>query len=587
MRAAVEHLYEQGILSPLDLHLAKFLHPLVQPTHDYILLSVALLSDAVAQGNICLDLSDYAQQYFPKFPQEGVTPIFCPELQDWLNTLKNCAVVGAPGEFKPLILDDFHLYFYRYWQYEQLLAEQIRQHLQPVPIDAAKLEAGLQRLFVGNDSLQQLAARRAVEQGFCIISGGPGTGKTSTVVKILALLLEQDPKLRIAVAAPTGKAAARLQEVITQYKQTLDCETSIKQAIPQHSHTIHRLLGAYYNSAQFKFNADNPLPYDVIVVDEASMIDLALMTKLAAAIAPTARWILLGDKDQLASVEAGTVLGDMCDSLGANENLRQNTVLLKNSYRFHKDSGIGQLAAVVNAGDGQGAIQLIRQEKIGDVRVHRDILWHELDTLETQQKTLLQQIMQPLEPYFSSSEPEQVLKHFGQFRVLCAMRQGFYGVERINRLIEQELSARKRINLSYRWYHRCPIMVTRNDYTLKLFNGDIGVILWNKNRELMTYFADSDGNIRAIAPQRLPAHETVYAMTIHKSQGSEFDNVLMLLPNQWVGLLTRELIYTGLTRAKKHITIWSNSNILVQAIQNKISRHSGLKRRFAEISSSK
>lgn len=575
MRASVEHLYEQGILSALDLHLAQFLHQLLQPTHDYILLSVALLSDAVTQGSICVDLSRYAKQNFPKFSQENVTPIPCPELTDWLHTLKNCAVVGAPGEFKPLILDDDHLYFYRYWQYEQQLAKQIHQHLQTVPIDSAKLEAGLQRLFAGTDPLQQLAARRAVEQGFCIISGGPGTGKTSTVVKILALLLEQDPKLRIAVAAPTGKAAARLQEVITQYKQNLNCDETIKQAIPQHSHTIHRLLGAYRNSSQFKFNANNQLPYDVIVVDEASMIDLALMTKLAEAIAPTARWILLGDKDQLASVEAGTVLGDMCDSLGINTNLQHNMVFLKNSYRFHEHSGIGQLAAVVNAGDGQRAIQLIQEQK------YHDVLWHEFDALEMQQKQLIQQIIQQLEPYFLSTQPEQILKHFGQFRVLCAMRQGLYGVERINRLIEQELSARKRINLRYRWYHRCPIMITRNDYTLKLFNGDIGIILWNKNNELMTYFADSDGNIRAIAPQRLPAHETVYAMTIHKSQGSEFDNVLMLLPNQLVGLLTRELIYTGLTRAKQQITIWANRDILSQAIQQKISRHSGLKKRFA------
>lgn len=576
MRAAVEHLYEQGVLSALDLHLAKFLHQLVQPTHDYVLLSVAVLSDAVAQGNICVDLSHYAKQNFPKFPQENVTPISCPELTDWLNTLKNCAVVGRPGEFKPLILDDDHLYFYRYWQYEQHLAAQIRQHLQTVPIDTAKLADGLQRLFAGTDPLQQLAARRAVEQGFCIISGGPGTGKTSTVVRILALLLEQNPKLRIAVAAPTGKAAARLQEVMTQYKQTLNCDDAIKQAIPQHSHTIHRLLGAYDNS-HFKFNADNPLPYDVIVVDEASMIDLALMTKLAKALTPSARWILLGDKDQLASVEAGTVLGDICDALGAYTGMQQNVVLLKNSYRFHEESGIGQLAAVVNAGDGHRAIQLIQQQK------YSDILWHELDSLEMQQKQLVQHIMQQLEPYFSSTQPEQILRHFGQFRVLCAMRQGFYGVERINRLIEQELSARKRINLGYRWYHRCPIMITRNDYTLKLFNGDIGIILWNKNKELMTYFADSDGHIRTIAPQRLPAHETVYAMTIHKSQGSEFNNVLMLLPNQLVGLLTRELIYTGLTRAKQRIAIWANSTVLAQAIQHKISRHSGLKKRLATL----
>ena len=575
MLTAIEYLQAQGILSALDLHLAKFLHRLAPPHHDYILLSVAMTSHAVAQGHICLDLAVYANQPFPQFSQDAVTPIACPDLNNWIKELRTNSIVGHPGEFKPLILHNNYLYFYRYWQYEQQLAQHIRQHLQNAPVDFVRLDAGLQRLFATSDELQQLAARRAVEQNFCIISGGPGTGKTSTVVKILALLLEQNPKLRIAVAAPTGKAAARLQEVISKYKQSLDCAPAIKQAIPQQSYTIHRLLGAYDNT-HFKFNINNQLPYDVIVVDEASMIDLALMTKLAAAIAPTARWILLGDKDQLASVEAGTILGDLCAPADVDATLQQNIVLLKKSYRFQRDSGIGQLALAVKQGDSHQAIHIIHQEK------YADIIWHELNSVETQQKNLLHQILQQLEPYFSSKEPEQILEIFGQFRVLCAVRQGFYGVERVNRLIEQELSVHKRITSGYRWYHRCPVMITRNDYSLKLFNGDIGIILWNKNGELMTYFSDGQGGIRAFAPQRLPEHETVYAMTIHKSQGSEFDKVLMLLPNQLSALLTRELIYTGLTRAKRQIDIWANTEIFEQAIRRKIYRHSGLRENLSQ-----
>ena len=577
MLTAIEHLQTQGVLSVLDLHLAKFLHRLAQPAHDYILLSVAMTSHAVAQGHICLDLAIYDNQSFPQFSQDCSTPIACPDLNTWIRELRATSIVGHPGEFKPLILHDNHLYFYRYWQYEQHLAQYIRQHLHnATTVDLAQLRAGLQRLFATSDELQRLAARRAVEQNFCIISGGPGTGKTSTVVKILALLLEQNPKLRIAVAAPTGKAAARLQEVITQYKQSLDCDPAIKHAIPQQSYTIHRLLGAY-DSVHFKFNQNNQLPYDVIVVDEASMIDLALMTKLAAAIPVTARWILLGDKDQLASVEAGSVLGDICAPADEDSVLQQHIVLLKKSYRFQKDSGIGQLAFAVKEGDSKQAIQLIHRKQ------YADIVWHELDAVETQQKKLLNQILQQLEPYFSSKEPEQLLEIFGQFRVLCAMRQGFYGVERVNRLIEQELSVNKKITLGYRWYHRCPVMITRNDYSLKLFNGDIGIILWNKNKELMTYFPDGQGGVREFAPQRLPEHETVYAMTIHKSQGSEFDNVLMLLPNQLSALLTRELIYTGLTRAKRKIDIWANTEVFEQAIRRKIYRHSGLRKNLLEV----
>lgn len=570
MLTAVEHLQNQGVLSVLDLHLAKFIHRL-DAAHDSILLSVALTSHAVAQGNICLNLASYASKPFPQFPQDAVTPIICPPLETWCQQLRAATVVGVTGEFKPLILHNNYLYFYRYWQYEQQLAHYIRQHLHPADaVDVPRLEQGLQRLFATSDALQQLAARRAVEHNFCIISGGPGTGKTSTVVKILALLLEQDLHLRIAVAAPTGKAAARLQEVITQYKQSLDCDETIKQAIPQHSYTIHRLLGTYHHSTQFKFNLNNPLPYDVVVVDEASMIDLALMTKLAAAIAPTTRWILLGDKDQLASVEAGTVLGDICTPSEQVTTLQQQIVLLEKSYRFQENSGIGQLARAVKQGDSAAAMHLMHRKQ------YADVIWHELDAQEYQLKNLLNNILEHLDAYFSSKTPEQILAIFGQFRVLCAVRQGFYGVERLNRLIEQELGARKKITLGYRWYHRCPVMITRNDYSLQLFNGDVGVILWNQDRELMTYFPDGHGGVRAFAPQRLPEHETVYAMTIHKSQGSEFDNVLMLLPNQTSALLTRELIYTGLTRAKHTIEIWATPATLEQAIRRKISRHSGL-----------
>ncbi|MEZ5673561.1 MAG: exodeoxyribonuclease V subunit alpha [Thiotrichaceae bacterium] len=356
MLTAVETLQQQGILSALDLHLAKFMHRL-DAAHDSILLSVALTSYAVAHGHICLNLAAYAKQPFPVVTQDDeIVPIICPELDRWLSQLHASSIVGSAGEFKPLILQNNYLYFYRYWQYEQQLAYYIRLHLHKAEaVNFANLENGLQRLFAGSDALQQLAARRAVEQNFCIISGGPGTGKTSTVVKILALLLEQNPNLRIAVAAPTGKAAARLQEVITQYKQSLNCDNAIKQAIPQQSYTIHRLLGTKPHSIQFKSNVNNLLPYDVIVVDEASMIDLALMTKLAAAISPSARWILLGDKDQLASVEAGTVLGDICTPSDNGSKLQQYTVLLEKSYRFQNNSGIGQLA--VKQGDNDAAMR--------------------------------------------------------------------------------------------------------------------------------------------------------------------------------------------------------------------------------------
>lgn len=576
MLQQIQHLHQQGIFSDLDLHLALYLQKLANTENDEFLLAAALTSYFTTQGHICINLAELANTTFPLENDTDVEPIQCPDLDHWQQALFSHPMIGQPHEFKPLVLDGNLLYLYRYWQYEQQLGQNILQRIEQNHLTSNEiaLNARLERLFPNQEDVdwQKIAAKTAVLKNFCIISGGPGTGKTTTVVKILLLLLQENPKLRIALAAPTGKAAARLQQAIQNSVLKLNFPPALLAAIPQETYTIHRLLGTVPKSPYFRSHAQNPLPYDVVIVDEASMVDLALMAKLADAIPAASRWLLLGDKDQLASVEAGSVLGDICTGLKLDTQaaIKAHIVLLEKSYRFHAKSGIGVLATHLKQGQAQQALQVIQQGQF------MDIAWQDIATPNRLLTQLAPVINQGFAPYLQASNPDQALDYFEQFRVLCALRRGAYGVENINRIIEQILINQGQIQSGYRWYHGRPIMITRNDYTLKLFNGDIGVILWSPEGELMAYFRYPDGEIRSLYPHRLPEHETVYAMTIHKSQGSEFDHVLMLLPNQPSPVLNRELIYTGITRAKQTVSIWGDESVFLQAAHQTVERQSGL-----------
>ncbi|MCK5718284.1 MAG: exodeoxyribonuclease V subunit alpha [Thiomargarita sp.] len=570
MSIPIEYLRDLGVFSDLDIYFAKLMERLSACHHEHLLLGAALASHFTTEGSSCVDLDKLAHQ---SYPLHAVNTIPCPSLSQWLKILHKTTVVGQPGDYTPLILDNHRLYLYRYWNYEQQLSAQIRYRIREPRSDVnqERLKEGLSRFFPEKNG-QYYAALTAVQRHFCIISGGPGTGKTSTVVKILALLLEQNKKLSIALAAPTGKAAVRLQESITQALQQLNCAPHIKTIIPLDTYTIHRLLGSQSDSPYFRSHAGNLLPYDVVVIDEASMVDLALMDKLAQAIPKKSRWILLGDKDQLASVEAGTVLGDICEAGKEKGTLLQDSiVLLEKSYRFSQDSGIWNLAQAVKQGDSKTAFQILNDEQYSDVQ------WHSVD------HRLPHDLITEIVSYFShcleQKIPKDILQAFEKFRILCASRLGRMGVKAVNRRIEDELRTLGRINTYSRWYHGRPIMISHNDYTHQLFNGDVGIILRNpeKRYELQAFFPDSKGDIRVFWPNRLPEHETVYAMTIHKSQGSEFDKVLMLLPNPFLPILSRELIYTGLTRAKKNMSIWGNESIFKEAISHKVSRSSGLR----------
>lgn len=601
-------LCENKVLSFLDIHFARLMTRLTGRNAPELFLGAALVSSHTREGHICLDLCAKAGETLLE-GEDGSESVVCPKLSVWQKKLRESSVVGKPGEYKPLILDDrSRLYLYRYWDYETQLAALIQKRTGEYAesIDFALLKEGLNRLFPAGESKetdwQKVAAFTALTQKFCVISGGPGTGKTTTVARILALLVEQatSGKLGIALAAPTGKAAARLQDAIRSAKKKLDCAETVKEAIPEEASTIHRLLGTVPGSPYFRHNAKNPLSADVVAVDEASMVDLALMSKLVQALDPEARLILLGDKDQLASVEAGAVLGDICagkeihrfsesfcvhlektvggsfgkcSDRGNLTGIQDCIVELRKNYRFGSDSGIGMVSRTVNAGDGEEAVKLMANG------TYSDILWKKLPRSDGLLREMKQIVVEGFESYLRIDKMEEIFSLFDRFRILCALREGPYGVRTVNALVERILEREKLIAPRKNWYRGRPVLITRNNYSLHLFNGDIGITLPDSrsNGDLRVFFPTADGTLRKFHPLRLPECETVYAMTVHKSQGSEFDKVLMLLSDRESPVLTRELIYTGITRARKQIEIWGNEEVFRIAVSRRTQRTSGLR----------
>ncbi len=606
--ANIDNLYEHQFLSELDYRFSHFIGRLDERNDPKLLLAASLVSRYRGDGHICIDLSEFAGNILEL---QGSEPLVCPPLEAWLNVLYASPVVGRPGDYQPLILDGTRLYLYRYWDYEKRLADALK-NLAGITFgtfDEFHLKDSFNRIFPRGENdgetdidWRKIAAFASFRSGLCVISGGPGTGKTFAVARILALLIEQnrDRQLNIALTAPTGKAATRLQEAIKKAKAGLNCGESVKEAIPDQASTIHRLLGSIPNSPSFRFNAENPLPSDVVIIDEASMVDLALFSRLAQAIRTQSRLILLGDKDQLASVEAGSVLGDICDtgdihrfspsfieecrratgeeigddvSSSSEAGMNDCIIQLHKSYRFSKASGIRAVSQAVNDGNGSQAIDLIRNKSFDDIH------WKRLPLPNRLPRHLGDWITERYTAYLKASDPLEAFDLFNYSRILCALREGPYGIHNLNVAIEHILQKKGLINRSGRWYFGRPIMITKNDYNLRLYNGDIGITMTDhkKGGEPSVFFTGLDGSVRSFSPLRLPEHETVYAMTVHKSQGSEFDEVLLVMPDRDTRVLTRELIYTAITRTKGSIQIWGKEDIFLKAIERRIQRSSGLR----------
>jgi exodeoxyribonuclease V alpha subunit len=603
------NLYHNEIINLTDLYFARFIASMAGGNNPEVLLAVSLASQATFNKHVCLDLESIAGRLLVGQNSDGEA-IRCPEISKWLEKLKKCPAVGRTGSKAPLILDERNrLYLYRYWEYEQILARKIIERIgsSPNPVDGKILLDSLKRLFPqtrdGEMDMdpQRIAALVACLRNFCIITGGPGTGKTTTVAKILALLLEQPGKgeLRILLAAPTGKSAIRLGEAISGIKDGLDCSTAVKISIPVEAMTLHRLLKTVPGSPYFRYNQDRPLPADVVVVDEASMVDAALMSKLIQAVPENARLILIGDKDQLASVEAGSILGDICGGGGKNEFTPQWShtlnlmargfdfgdsilecpsgrigdciVTLDRSYRFSEGKYIEALSRAINAGDAEKALQL------AESGLHDGLTFNKIDSQAKLIDALEPVIISEYKDYISAKNPVEALKHLNDFKILCAVKKGGFGVEGINRIAEFILKNNRLIDPSAEWYDRRPVMIQKNDYSSGLFNGDIGVTWHESGSPVYVYFQTGDEEVMRLSPFRLPEHETAFAMTVHKSQGSEFESVLLLLPDKDSPVLTRELLYTGVTRAKRKIGIWDCGENFSACIQRTLIRHSGLR----------
>lgn len=600
-------------LTALDHALARYLQQ-AQPSEDvrHAWLA-ALTSHQFGRGHACLDLDLLRQNGVVTLGWEARWQALLPaDLADAASSLLWCQ-----GEASPLVLDGPRLYLRRNWLAEQSIRTSILVRLAQSCLVPDGLAQALDSLFdrppaASADSSatpdwQKVACALAARGKFTLITGGPGTGKTTTVVRLLALLQSQASRpLRIALAAPTGKAAARLGESISQAIQRLPLAMQVH--IPTQAQTLHKLLQV---RAAVLATAAPQLALDAVVVDEASMIDLELMARLMAAVPLSASLILLGDKDQLASVEAGAVMGQLCAGAqaggysaetvqwlqsqtgqdvsawaGSGSALAQQTVMLRHSHRFASNSLIGQWARAVNAGDRQvvaalwdstplwSAAQSTSVTRLQPVP-GRSVGLAALVSAGWQQTLTSLQALQTEQAACSDDQALALLKAMSRFQVLCALREGPAGVLALNRSLALALGFPLE-----GWYLGRPVMVTRNDYNLGLMNGDVGLCLPTA-RGLRVAFAmaGADGvtGVRWVLPSRLDAVETVFAMTVHKSQGSEFDQVALVLPDRMTPVLTRELLYTGITRAKTQLTlVVPQAGVLRQAVAAKILRSGGL-----------
>lgn len=609
MTPTLVQLRDAGVLRAVDVHLAQALCRMGGESSPEVALAVALTSRHVGKGHVCLDLARLVREAPRELVPPGVEPAHADVLEEatwpqpgaWLSAVRSSPLTGKTGE--PLILDRAgRLYLARYHGHQESLGRGLLERASLVRSDVAEdvLRDGLSRLFPAEGAdLQRVAALTAALRSFSVVSGGPGTGKTTTVVRILALLIEQALAVgarppQIALLAPTGKAAARMGEAILRAIPTLDVAAEVRAAIPTEARTIHRGLGYVGRATKFRHGPGNPLAADVVIVDEASMIAFALLARLVGAVPDRARLILLGDKDQLASVEAGAVLGDICnagdpwrysegwgrlvrevagdeiDEVGGSAqdapsaDLGDCVVQLTHSWRFGADSGIGAVARAVNAGQPETAVALLRGDEFPDVR------WVEYQANAAGLPAeLVDEAMAGFQDWIDAGDPAAKLAAFSRFRVLCAHRRGRFGVDAVNARVEQVI--RRTAPSSGE-----PVLVVENDYVLDLYNGDVGIVM-DAGSGLRAYFSGQDGSLRALAPARLPEHTACHAMTVHKSQGSEFDGVAVLLPPEASPILTRELLYTAVTRARNKVTVYAPADVLKATVTRRIERASGLR----------
>lgn len=632
MLSVLQKLKEQGILSQGDYYFAKLIADkqchmdYAEPIKNLAILLAALCSWRYTQGNTCSQLDRYLENnlfglayrtteedYLAEIHEKiGYLPV-----EDWQNALcGHMAFTQDPvNQIAPMAFQFGALYFYRAWQDEYRIAQYIKNTLKKyrtLAFSYDEIHQKLEKYFPEKQEKtdwQKVAVATAIKSPFSIITGGPGTGKTTTVTRLLLVLQELfDCKLHIKLVAPTGKAASRLEESIKNalgfMQEKMNLSNSLFNAIPQKASTLHSLLGVNAFNDYTRYNSHNPLQLDVLVVDETSMIDLPMMAKLINALKPETRLILLGDQAQLASVEAGAVLGELAQFVNQPYSHEQATYLqattsyeveaadcsnpirdclchLTESRRFDKDSGIGKLAEFIQKGKADDSLELFDHYP---QELHFNALNDESDAVNQVVKSAVENYRtflkmlddlrkQKIDPNAKNEQgisyAEAIQAQFNSVRFLTALRNSDLGVENLNKEIALALRAEKLLwfRNEQDWYIGKPIMITENDHNVRLYNGDIGLCLangkvWFGNREVLT--------------SRIPAHEPTFMMTIHKSQGSEFKHTVMVLPTEVNPVLSRELVFTGVTRAKKELTVFADEKIWKTAIRQTVKRQSGL-----------
>jgi exodeoxyribonuclease V alpha subunit len=547
-----------GVLDVADVRVAERICLLGKETDARVALAVALLVRGLRSGSVCIELASIASAV-------GVEDMPWPEPDGWLAAVRSSALLGEPPVLH--LYDERLLYLDRYWREEKqvcddLLALRVSKPTGDLPAS--------ERLFPVGYGEQREAAEIALAQAVTVLTGGPGTGKTTTVARLLALLAEQAgaSRLRIALAAPTGKAAARLQEAVQHEVAKLDAGDRERLGELQ-AMTLHRLLGSRPDSSsRFRHNRGNRLPHDVIVVDETSMVSLTMMARLLEAVRPDARLVLVGDADQLASVEAGAVLADLVDGLSARADVR--VAALRTSHRFGE--AIGFLAEAIRVGDADRALGLLRS---GDEHI---------DFIEDAAPDALHAVLLPhalrLREAALFGADDIALATLDEHRLLCAHREGPYGVRHWNRQVEKWLSEESGQPPWSAWYPGRPLLVTANDYGLRVYNGDTGVVI--AGAEGLRAVIASAGGPLDFATSRLSDVETMHAMTIHKSQGSQADEVTVLMPPEDSRLLTRELFYTAMTRAKGKVRVVGSETSVRAAVERRAVRATGLRLRLQQ-----
>ncbi|AVR89334.1 exodeoxyribonuclease V subunit alpha [Thauera aromatica] len=643
---------DAGLLRHLDSAFAAFIATLDPGADPALLVATAMLSRMEGHGHSCLPMAglpatDPTLFGWPTEAQASVAALWHdlpPKLEGWLGAATASPTaqrIGRdPDRGQPLVIDGPdtapRLYLRRYWQFERTVGRAIIARCRKTnPADEARTRAWLDRFFARNDGgqtrkspvdWQKIACAIALRSRLTIITGGPGTGKTYTAARLLAVLLAtaaEPQRLRVALAAPTGKAAARLKQSIDGSLQSLQASigneldlATLTQRIGA-ARTLHSLLGARPDTRRFRHHAGNPLDADIVIVDEASMVHLEMMAALLEALPERACLILLGDKDQLASVEAGAVLGDLCRDAqagrysaetarylmtttgealpdaylartGPSPELAQQTVMLRESLRF--DGPIGALALAVNdAKDPALPGTLLRDDATGSLFVSEgaaqaDVIESAVGGRPGASASYLDYTRAlnegPTDGSVDAHDAwtKNVLQAFDRFRLLCAVREGDWGVSGLNRAIERKLESARQLKPQGTWYKGRPVMVTRNDPTLGIFNGDIGIALPAAESPalLRVYFLDGE-RLRSVAVSRLAHVETAFAMTVHKSQGSEFEHTMLVLSAQSGNVLTRELIYTGITRARKAFSLFAERPGLLEVGAGSVTRReSGL-----------